>query len=273
MFKFGGGVSEHDSYGRSWSQDRAESGSESGGYNVGGSGAESQTRIAFEDTFARLFGGAEGAAAGLDPSMLTESANQLFSGGVGFLDQLSGGAGRDYLASRVSGENPLVEEQIAALSEDVGQLFREELNPAITAEAVGGGALGGGRQGVAQAGAMDTAAREFVRGSTALRSADQAARDAAAGRLVESDVAAAGTGLAGLTGLQGLSEAGFGAELAPYTMLSQILGGPTVLSSSSSQSFQRGQDFARAYSESFGRSESESRSTSRAKDVSFGFGS
>jgi hypothetical protein len=237
------------------------------------SGGEASTRqaIAFEDIFAKLFGGAEGAAAGLDPSLLTESANQLFSGGASFLEDLGGGVERDYLESRVGGSSPVLDEQIAALGDDLGTFFRDEINPAITSEAVSGGALGGGRQGVAQGTASAAVGREFQRGATALRAGDIAARDAAAGVLGQQRTQAAGTGLAGIPGLQGVAEAGFGAELAPYAALAQILGGPTVLSQSDSQQFATAEDFARAFSESFGFSESKTQSSSKARDFSMSF--
>src|SRR5690606_22738907 len=120
----------------------------------------------------------ESAAARIDPSVLTEQANILFGAGTDFLGRLGGGPETDYLASRVAGQSPVLDEQIAALGEDVGRFFREELNPAITTQAVASGTLGGGRQGVAQGLAAEAAGREFQRGATALRAADIAARDA-----------------------------------------------------------------------------------------------
>lgn len=272
-FGFGGGKSSSESFGFSRSRDEARSGSVSGGVSTSGGTSTSRQALAFEDVFARLFGGAEGAAAGLDPSLLTESANQLFSGGTRFLDQLAeGGPERAHLEGRISGESPVLDEQISALGEDIGQFFREEINPAITSEAVAGGALGGGRQGVAQGRAGAAAGREFQRGATALRAGDIAARDAAAATLGQQRTQAAGVGLGGLAGVQGIAEAGFGAELAPYQALASILGPQTVLTQAESQESAEARDFASAFSEAFGFSESEQRSRSKSSNFGLDFG-
>ena len=262
-FSFGGSRSRSE--GRSSSFDMSRSASVSGGESRAGSRASE--RIAFEDVFARLFGRAEGAATGLDPSLLTTAANQLFSGGVEFLDSLSGGPGADFLASRVAGESPVLDDQIAALAEDVGEFFSEQVNPAITSEFVASGTLGGGRQGVAQGIAAREAGRTFARGATELRAQDMAARDQAAAILGQQRLQGAQTGLAALPSLAGIAEFGFGAELAPYERLAAILGGPVTLSDS--RSFSTSEDFARALSSSYGRSESQT--SSRSGGLRLGF--
>ena len=268
LFSFGGSKSKSQSSGSSSSLDLSQSGSVSGGVSAGGS--ESSESIAFEDVFARLFGGAEGAAAGLDPSLLTGAANQLFSGGIDFLDQLGGGADTEFLESRVRGEGGVLEEQLTGLSEDVGKFFNEQLLPGITSDAVQGGQLGGGRQGVAQAGAVDTAAREFTRGATALRAGDIEARDRAAATLGEQRIAGASAGLSQLGSLAGIADFGFGADLAPMERLAAILGGPTTLGESSS--FTSAEDFAKAFSQSFGQSKASNQSSGSSKAISFGPG-
>lgn len=258
-FSFGGSSSRTVS--ESESLDRSSSGSVSGGFGV----SSSEDRVAFEDVFARLFGGAEGAAAGLDPSMLTDAANQLFSGGTRFMDQIGADAGSTYLADRLGGENEVLQQQIDLLGEDLGRFFSEDLNPAITSQAIGGGQLGGGRQGVAQGRALSEIANQFTRGATALRAGDIAARDAAAGTLAQNTVQGASVGLAGLSPLAGVAQMGFGAEISPYERLAAILGGPTTLTTAGSSSA----DFARAFSESFGMSRA--RSTSKSKGLRLGF--
>ena len=266
-FGFSGSKQDSFSRGESASLDLSRSGSVSGG--VSESGSQSQQRIAFEDIFARLFGGAESAAAGLDPSMLTEASNFLFGAGTDFLGGLGGDAGTQFLQNRLAGDNQVLEEQIGLLGEDLGTFFREELNPAITGQAVAGGQLGGGRQGVAQGAASAAVTDEFRRGATALRAGDIAARDAAAGLLAQQDLAARQTGLGALPGLAGIAEFGFGAAMQPYERLAAILGGPTVLTEASS--FGSAADFARAFSSSFGRSRSTTESGSKGRSVSFGF--
>lgn len=258
-FGFGGSSSSSNSSSSSF--DRSSSDSVSGGASVAGS----DQRVAFEDVFARLFGGAEGAAAGLDPSMLTDAANQLFMGGTGFMSSIGADAGSDFLTDRLSGNNEVLQEQIDLLGEDLGQFFNEELLPGITSQAVSGGQLGGGRQGVAQGRAIEEVGNQFTRGATALRSNDIAARDAAAGTIAGNTISGASVGLGGIPSLLGAADAGFGAELAPFERLAGILGGPTTLGSSFSSSA----DFARAWSESFGQSQATSNSRSRSLSLGF----
>ena len=266
-FSFGGSKQRQSSSGQSTSVDASRSGGISGSSSVGGS--ESTQSIAFEDIFARLFGGAEGAAGGLDPSMLTDASNQLFSGGLDFLDSLGGGADSDFLSARMSGESPVLGEQITGLGEDLGQFFNEQILPGISSEAIAGGGLGGGRQGVAQGMAADSISRDFARGVTDLRSADVAARDAAASTLGNQRIAGAQAGIAGLGSLAGIADFGFGAELAPFDRLAAILGGPTVTGESSS--FTSAEDFARNFSESFGSSQATNQSKGKSTSAKIGF--
>ncbi len=269
MFGFGGGKSRTTSTGSARAYGSSVSGSISGGMSEGGSTSTSRQALAFEDVFARLFGGAEGAAAGLDPSLLTGAADQLFSGGLNFLESIGNDAGSGYLEDRVSGQSPVLDEQIAALQQDTGRLFREELLPGITSEAVASGTLGGGRQGVAQGLAASRVADAFAQGATALRAGDIANRDAAASTLAGNAISGAQVGLGGLSGLYGLAQGGFSADLAPYQALAGILGGPQVLTQADSESFQSAEDFANAFSRAFNFSRSDTRTDSRSANFSF----
>src|SRR5688572_16834344 len=112
------------------------SGSISGGTAIGGSTSNSNQTIAFEDFFNQLYGGAAGAAGSMNPSALTTTANTLFGAGSNFLSSLSGGPEQGYLEGRVAGTSPVLNEQVAGLSDDLGTFFREELNPAITSSSV-----------------------------------------------------------------------------------------------------------------------------------------
>src|SRR5690606_26675544 len=145
-----------ESFGQSTSFGTSESGGTSFGRGV------STQRIANADVLNQLYRQALSAVP--STGLFTGQAAQLFEGGLSILDRLGVGAGQDFLRSRVSGESPVLEEQIGALGSDLGRFFREELNPAITARAVAGGTLGGGRQGVAQGRAAESVAREFQRG-------------------------------------------------------------------------------------------------------------
>lgn len=286
LFSFGGsrsrsrsqsrGTSSSSSQGTSSSRQGSMGGSVSGGSSISrsrsGSRGTSRQTIAFEDVFARLFGNAEDVAGSLDASMLTDAANQLFGAGTDFIDMIGGDAGSAFLESRLGAGDELLNEQIGLLQEDVGRLFSEELNPAIEAEAVAGGALGGGRQGVAQAGAIDTAAREFRRGAKALRSEDMSRKDAIAQQLMQQNMMKSQTGISALPQLLALAESQMSAEFLPEMMLAQILGPMQALTeseqSSFGTSFADAVDFARAFSESFGESESQQSSRSRAEQSS-----
>jgi hypothetical protein len=242
--------------------------------STGTSSSFSTQRIANADILAQLYQGALSAVP--SAGLFQGQAAELFQGGLSILDRLGVGAGQDFLRSRVEGQSPVLDEQIGALSSDLGRFFREELNPAITARAVAGGTLGGGRQGVAQGRAIDAVSREFQRGATELRARDIAARDAAAGALMAGETAAAGTGLAALPGLLGIAESSFAAPLAPFTALAQIIGGPTVLTEAGSQATQfaesTSESIARAISEMFGFNYGQSQSSSKSGGFSFGFG-
>ena len=167
---------------------RSQQQSESSGYqtseqaSTSTSQSQSNQDIAFRDLYGQLYGNASNAASGAaaNAGVLGDAAKQLFTGGNQFLQNLGGDAGSGYLEDRLSSNNPVLEQQISQLQQDTGRLFREELNPAITSRAVGGGTLGGGRQGVAQGLAAESAARVFTQGATALRAGDVASRDAVA---------------------------------------------------------------------------------------------
>jgi hypothetical protein len=221
------------------------------------------------DLYAKLFGGATGAADSAlarTPELMTQ-AKALFTGGTEFMDLLGGGEAMEYLNSRVTGENPLLQENIDALREDTGRLFREEFNPAITSSAVAGGSLGGGRQGVAQGMAMDSAAREFTRGATALRTGDMAARDSAAATALQGTLQGASTGLGSLPMLMDMATTSAAPELGIYSNLAAILGGPTTLTASNSEDFSRSnsQSLSDAFARSFGENQSSSQSSSRGR--------
>lgn len=244
------------SVGASSSKASSQNTSEANSQSEQMSNSQSGQTIAFEDMFRQLYGNASTAARGAvaGAGELGQTAKDLFSGGSQFLQGLGGDAGSRYLNERVNGSNEVLDENIAALREDTGRLFREELNPAITSRAVAGGTLGGGRQGVAQGLAAEAATQQFTRGATALRTADASQRDAVAGQIAQNSLQSASTGLGALPGLFDLATKGNNSELGVYSLLGSILGGPTTLSSSSSSSL------ARAFSEAFSQGNSKSSS-------------
>lgn len=277
MFSFGGSKSRSSSSSLDFGAQQSFSDSLSQAFSQSTSGGAASSfstqRIANADILAQLYQGALGAVP--DAGLFQGQASELFSGGLSILDRLGVGAGQDFLRSRVEGQSPVLDEQIGALSSDLGRFFREELNPAISAKAVAGGTLGGGRQGVAQGRAIDAVGREFQRGATELRARDIASRDAAAGALMAGETAAAGTALGAIPGLLGVAESGYASSLAPYTALAQIIGGPTVLTEAGSESSQFGQStsesIAQAISEMFGFNYGQSQSSSKSGGFNFGF--
>lgn len=259
-------------YNQSWNQQESQDFSQATAQST--SGSTSGQRIAFEDVFAGLFGGASAAAksALMGAPELATAAKQLFTGGSQFLQGLGGGAGTDYMEERLGGENPVLEEQIAALRDDAGRLFTEELNPAITSRAVAGGTLGGGRQGVAQGLAMEATQREFLRGATELRARDVEQRDAIAAQVAGNSLTAANTGLGALPGLLDLLERGNNSELGVFGALSSILGGPTTLSESSSFGQSTSDSIAQAFAKAYGGSYGQNNSSARGSSWDFGVG-
>lgn len=248
------------------SSSRSNSSSSSYGYSGSSTDAlsrgSSQQRVAFEDLFAQLYGGAGGAAASVATKTpgFTEQANRLFSGGLEFLDTLSGpGALDERLA-----DPGTADAQIGDLGSDLARFFAEDLNPEITSRGVATNTLGGGRQGVAQGRAADAVTREFARGSTAIRTADVTRRDELARAFDQQRLGAGSVGLSALPELLGVAEGGFTAEFAPWQQLASIYGGPTVLGSS--------EDFATEMSRAFGEDFSQSQSRSKSKSFSAGFG-
>lgn len=276
------------SFGNSGSLQGSQSSSVSGGSSVAGSSdqatARSNQTLAFEDVFSRLFGNAEGVAGNLDTSLLTQASNQLFAGGTDFLSSIGGDVGTSFLTDRLGAGNDVLNGQLDLLQSDIGDLFREELLPGITSEAVAAGQLGGGRQGVAQAGAADAAAEAFTRGAVDLRTRDQAQRDAIAQGIAGRSIEGAQVGLAGMPGLLNIAQGGITAQTAPMQFLASILGDKSILTDSSSQStgqsFSNAMDFARSLAESFGSSfsqdragsQSSSRTQSNSSSNSFGIG-
>lgn len=223
------------------------------------------------DVLQRLYGDALTAAGGANTGLFKGQAAELYAGGVGFLDQLGVGAGEDYLSSRLT-DTSARDAQLDVLGTRMGELFREELNPAITAKHVAGGTLGGGRQGVAQAQAIGRVQREFAAGASDIIGRDQAAKDAAAVQLMSGKTAAASAGLNALPGMLSLAQAGLGADLSPYAALASIIGGPTVLTQSGSQdsSEASSEQVARAVSEALGFNYGTSQSSSKSKSLNFG---
>jgi hypothetical protein len=193
----------------------------------------SSQQIAFEDLFKKLYGGAGAAADSIDTGDISQAGKTLFSGGLQFLNNLQGNAGTDALASRLT-DTTARDTQLEALKSNLGDFFNESVLPGITSAGVGTGTLGGGRDDVLKALATKAIAGQYSQGAASIISADQGQRDDAAKALASITGQNATSGLSSLSALYGLNQSGDTAALAPYQILSQIIGGPTVLGSSSS---------------------------------------
>jgi hypothetical protein len=244
------GRSANSSYGFSDTSSNSSSNavSQSSGQSTSGQS------IAFEDVFNNLYRGASSAAGGAvaGAAELGQTARQLFTGGSQFLDSLGNNSGMDALNQRINDDGSVLNGQLDQLREQTGRLFSEEINPAITSRAVGGGNLGGGRQGVAQALGAEKAGQVFTSGATSLIANNQQQKDQAAAQVLQGTIGAASTGLGALPGLLDLQTKGNSAQLGVYSTLAGILGGPTTLSSS--QSTQDSNSIATMISEAFGHS-------------------
>ncbi len=250
----------------------SRSGQESG--STSRSGGTSTSSIAFADLFAGLFEGATGAAgraASLVPELRTQSAN-LFDAGTGFLDQIAGGAGTEFLTDQLENNQALADEQIGQLRTDLSRFFEEDLLPQTVDSAVGAGQLGGGRQGVAEGRAIDTVGREFTRGAVDIRQSAQDRTTQIARDLAAINQSGGAAGINALPTLLATAEAGVGAEFSVFDRLAGILGGPTVLTDSEQFAESDAFSIAQAIADSFNFSEDVATSRSSSKSGSFSFG-
>lgn len=115
--------------------------------------------------------------------------------------------------------------QIAAQQESLqaglGQLFTEELNPALESNAIAAGGFGGGRQGVAQGQAVGQLGQAYTQGLGDIVARANAQAASAASLMPQLAQAQAANALLPQT-----------AALDPLERLAGILGGPTVLAKS-----------------------------------------
>jgi hypothetical protein len=252
------------------------------------SGSRGRSSVFGADIFSRLFGGAANVAGQIATGGITDAAAGLFDSGLGFMAELEAmstggpaGAGEAELARRLEGGDSLLNDQIAAIQGDLETFFNETVVPGIRRDAIGAGAMGGDREGVALGTAGRGLVSEFAKSVVALRSNDRMARDNAAATLAgiqaNRRLGAAGTGVASLPALLGIQEAGSFAALQPFMMLSEILGGPTVLTDTDAFSTSEGSSVSKSRSSSLEGSESQSTSSStsssKGKSFSFGLGS
>ena len=192
----------------------------------------------------------------------------------GITDQMRGGYQNPYAQQLASfnpaatgayagANNPFAQQQTQQLGQNLGQFFREQLNPAITGNATQVSQLGGSRQGIAQTGAADAVAQQFQQGATAIgnNAYNTGAQMSNAYDQMRMQGLMGGGQMMGQQNqlnMMGLGQAAqqfpnmFNMRMQPYQAawmplqnLAGILGGPTVLGQSigfgQSQSQQQGQ--------------------------------
>jgi len=243
----------------SQSQSQQVGGNAANSFGVGGSSgvsdsisqSQSGQTIAFQDLFRQLFGGANAAASAVNASGLSNTASQLFNGGTNFLQGLTQNAGTAALQARI-GDTSARDAQLGALKTNLGDFFNEQVIPGINSQGISTGTFGGSRDAVAQSMAAKAVGGQFAQGAASIIGSDQAQRDQAAAQLGQLNIQGGQAGLGSLSSLYGLAQGGATAGLVPYQLLSQIMGGPTVLGQSSSSSI------AKAISDSFNNQGSQS---------------
>lgn len=268
---------------RSQSSSFGQSSSAASSFGVSGSDARSRARsggssrslssqdVFGADTFRSLFGQAEGAAAGVDPGQISDAASLLFSSGTGFLESLGqGGEGASFLRDRIN-DPGIGDARVDQLRADVTEFLEEGAFRAAKSSGVAAGTFGGDRTRVQLNEALEQGADAIARGSVDIRSAEQDARDRAAGLLAQDETARSVAGLGGASDLIGLAETGALASFAPLGAFSSVIGPATALTQAGSVGSQFGA--SDSISSSFGRqgSQSVSQSLQRALSDAFGF--
>lgn len=289
--------SESTAGGQSTSRGASVSGGQSTGYgssvsrgaSTGLASSTSTQDVWNADILQKLYKDAMGSVGGAD--LFSGRSAELYGAGIGILDSLGAGAGEDYLQARLT-DTSARDAQLGALQTGLGDLFREELNPAITGSAISAGQLGGGRQGVAQGQASKAIASQYVQGAADIIGRDQSARDQAASQYEQLRLGRASTQLGALDPLLGTAQASLNGPLSQYAQLAGIVGGPAVLTQSGSTSVSQSQNaadalntsqstnFANAFDEaqstnfadSFSESSSMSESEQIARAISEAFG-
>ena len=160
--------------------------------------------------------------------------------------------------------------QSASLQSGLGDLFRNEINPAIEGNALMAGGLGGGRQGVAQGVAAGQLGNTYASAMGDITARANAQSQGAVNSM-------AGLGQANLANRGALASFNMG-QLGDYA---GILGGPTVLNQSQSTGRTGSSSYGRsnagsssrsnAGSRSVAESYSQQRSKSGSQSASFGF--
>ena len=210
--------------------------------NSSGRSGTSSTSSSFVDQqqapfldFLRNMGQSQFTGWGQGQQQFGQMANQL-----GQQSGMVGGQQNPFIAQMLqqSQGNPgFVQAQTQQLGTNLANQFNEQINPQITAGAVGAGGLGGGRQGVAQGQAIQGQQRALMEGALGFQGQDLMRQQGAA----QMGSAAFGQGqqnaLAGFGQQFGMAQGAFQSQFDPLFALSQIFGAPNNLQQSDSTSW------------------------------------
>lgn len=171
--------------------------------------------------------------------------------GTGALRDLAAGGGP--LAAYATPNNALAKDQLAAMTADIGQQFRESILPGIRSSAGQVGGIGGSREALARGAAAGDAARAIGSAATNLY-AQQYATGAQAAAGQTDAMLSAGQALPGAAASSyNLGMMPFQSAWGPIASLMSAIGGPTVLS--------QGVSRAQSASENWGNSTSSGKSS------------
>ncbi|QDY70134.1 hypothetical protein [Qingshengfaniella alkalisoli] len=245
MFGIGGGKSSSKTTSSSQSSNWSDAFSNAFGFNqsTAGTFVDPTQQAAREGLFSQIManmnpGGAQANATGALESMMPQLQ--------GAFTQL--GSFGDPTAQ--------IAAQSEALKKGLGSLFREEIMPGIQSDAIAAGGFGGGRQGVAEGVATGQLADSYTSGVADITSV---ANNQAIGALGQQGA------LAG--SILGMQQQADQTGLGYLSILSDILGPATVLSSQQSS----GAQGSTSSSQSAGQSSSESKSKSKDSSFKLGF--
>jgi len=165
-----------------------------------------------------------------------QTGQQLYQQGQQSLQALQGNPFLSALQQQSGGNPALIQQQTQQLGADLGRVFNQQVLPGIRRDATAVGALGGSRQGVAEGIAGQGFADAFSRGVTDLQSADALrsvqAATSGAGIQAQGNIGA----LSMLPNLFGVGMNQFTGGFAPLSLFNSIVGQPTVLSDTVTES-------------------------------------
>ena len=219
--------------GISGSSSKSKSSSSSSGFD------ESQNTTQ-QAIFAPQQGGLESLFSAAGDLFQNQQAAQTASG-FQQAGQLSA-AGQNFLGGTQALADPRsqIAAQEASLASGLGNLFQNQLNPAISSNAINAGGFGGSRQGVAQGQAIGQLGQAYTEGLGDITA-----------RANQQALGAQGQGIASLGSLFDMGMAGYNNAWNPLQQYQSLLGAPTVLTQAQGTSYGSQESASKSKSSSF----------------------